>query len=300
MDRFVGADDHFRGGTPEVPSAARNELFGPSAPTAPNAAPAVRVHAASASAKARDAALSGAALAQAMAGCAPRLAWDTVREVLADGLSPDALSAKSDEELVAWVACLESLGSLVDAARVFAAGAVSERCATAHDGPHALDARTGCRSDVEVLERLTGQSRATVRQRLTMSHPIQPRVTLSGEPLAAHAPIVATALAAGALNSDAAQAIATLLTGLSRRGANPDDVTAAEIGLVAAATGRSEAELAALVASGALDPQPSPDPAGVGTTPATAFLSLSSSDQPPLHLFPDSQGGVCLGACNQP
>ncbi|RNE64103.1 HNH endonuclease signature motif containing protein [Cryobacterium tepidiphilum] len=142
-----------------------------------------------------------------------------------------------DERALRWAAAAETLGRYADALRVAAASDISHR-----SRPELLEkklsTRKGCRNEVELLERVTLVSGATVRRRLRLGKNFRRGMTLTGEPIPAAFPVIAAAVAAGALGLDGADAIITVLTPALPR-VHPDQLGLAEAALVAAATGTS-------------------------------------------------------------
>ncbi|RNE59392.1 DUF222 domain-containing protein, partial [Cryobacterium tepidiphilum] len=143
----------------------------------------------------------------------------------------------NDEQALRFAGAVEKLGRLVDAHRVAVASDISYR-----SRPELLEkklsTRKGCRNEVELLERVTLVSGATVRRRLRLGKNFRSGMTLTGEPIPAAFPVIGAAVAAGALGLDGADAIITVLTpGLPR--VHPDQLGLAEAALVAAATGTS-------------------------------------------------------------
>lgn len=121
---------------------------------------------------------------------------------------------------------LEALGRLVDAHRAVLAGEVAER-SRPELGEQRLSARKGCRSPVELVERVTQVSGAEARRRIALGVAIRPGTALSGDPVSARFPVVAAALADGGLGADAAAVIVREL-GRARPAADPAALAAAE------------------------------------------------------------------------
>jgi hypothetical protein len=139
-----------------------------------------------------------------------------------------------DADLVAFTRESESLGRVVDALRVRAAGEVDARSDLMVK--ERLSAQHGCRNGTELLERLTGASTRTVRSRVRLDTRTQPRFALTGEELPAKQPAIAAALQNGAIGLEAAQLIGTMLTTVEHR-ADPVALADSEAWLVAEATG---------------------------------------------------------------
>ena len=87
-----------------------------------------------------------------------------VRSRLLDTLTIDAPAGWTDDELLANAGALEALGRVVDAHRVAVAGEVAER-SRVELGDQRLSTRKGCRSAVELLERVTQASGFEARRR---------------------------------------------------------------------------------------------------------------------------------------
>lgn len=157
---------------------------------------------------------------------------------LAAALDVGAPPAWSDDELLLTCGALESLGRVVDARRVAVAGEVAER-SRVELGESRLSARRGCRSAVELLERITQVSAAEARRRIALGSATRAQTGLGGEPFEARYPVVASALAAGEVGADAAGAIIHELE-RARPLADPAALRAAERALVAEATGEGD------------------------------------------------------------
>lgn len=168
-----------------------------------------------------------------------REALEQLRSALAGVLSFDAASGFSDDELLATMVALEAVGRLVDAHRAAFAGEVAER-SRVELGEQRLSARKGCRSAVELVERVTQVSAFEVRRRTTVGSATRAREGFAGETLAAAFPAVAAAVAAGELGADAAGVIIRELD-RARAVADPVRLATAEAALVAEATGSGDA-----------------------------------------------------------
>ncbi len=165
-------------------------------------------------------------------------ALEHLRSALADVLAFDAASGWSDDELLANTRALEALGRLVDARRVALAGEVAER-SRVELGDQRLSTRRGCRSAVELLERVTQASAFEARRRITLGSATRARSGFTGEPFEAAFPRVAAALAAGEVGADAAGTIIRELD-RARAVADPAALATAEQALVAEATGTGD------------------------------------------------------------
>ena len=135
-----------------------------------------------------------------------RDALEQLRSALAGVLGFDEASGWSDDELLANLGALEALGRLVDAHRAACAGEVAER-SRVELGDQRLSTRMGCRSAVELVERVTQVSAFEARRRIALGSATRVRSGFTGEPIEAAFPHVAAALAAGELGADAAGTI---------------------------------------------------------------------------------------------
>lgn len=166
---------------------------------------------------------------------------DTLEQLgsaLAEALPFDAASAWRDDQLLATMAALEGLGRLVDARRAGLAGEVAER-SRVELGERRLSTQKGCRSAVELIERVTQVSAAEARRRIAVGSATRARTGLIGEVLDAEFPAVASALGAGELGADAAGMIIRELA-RSRPVADPAAFATAEGSLVAEAIGAGD------------------------------------------------------------
>ena len=166
---------------------------------------------------------------------------DTLEQLgsaLAEALPFDAASAWRDDEVLATMAALEGLGRLVDARRAGLAGEVAER-SRVELGERRLSTQKGCRSAVELIERVTQVSAAEARRRIAVGSATRARTGLIGEVLDAEFPAVASALGAGELGADAAGMIIRELA-RSRPVADPAAFATAEGSLVAEAIGAGD------------------------------------------------------------
>lgn len=166
-------------------------------------------------------------------------ALEQLRSQLADAVAVDASRGLSDDDLLLATSALERLGRLVDAHRATFAGEVAERSRVELGGQR-LSAVKGCRSAVELVERVTQVSGAEARRRVSLGSATREQASFTGEPLPAEYPHVAAALTAGALGADAAGVIVREL-GRVRPVADPVKLEAAERELVAQATGAGDA-----------------------------------------------------------
>ncbi|MBT2498234.1 DUF222 domain-containing protein [Agromyces sp. ISL-38] len=167
-----------------------------------------------------------------------RDALEQLRSALAEVLRFDEASGLTDDELIAAMGALEALGRVVDARQAVFAGEVAER-SRVELGDQRLSRRKGCRSAVELVERVTQVSGAEARRRIALGSATRARSGFTGEPLDAVFPLVAAALAAGELGADAAGMIIRELD-RTRPVADPAAFAAAEQALVAEATGHGD------------------------------------------------------------
>ena len=165
----------------------------------------------------------------------------------ASSIDSSALSLMSGDDLLRAAARVEQAGRVFDALRVAAATELSKRSDPVF-GADGLAASRGCRNAVELLERVTAVSTATVRRRLRVGAATLPRTADTGAALPGLFATVGAALGDGRIGLDAAEAITRELSAASPRAA-VDHLLAAEHLLVAAAAGEQVGELAAVQAS---------------------------------------------------
>jgi hypothetical protein len=168
---------------------------------------------------------------------APAAVAEVMKAALAQAFPAGSLPSAGDDALLAQGAALEQVGRLLDARRVEWAGEVAER-SRKELGSGSLAARKGCRTVVELVQRVTRISGATAARRLKLGSETRPQLSLAGIPFPARFPRVSQALTDGVIGVDAAQAITAGLTPTLDRVAI-DDLAVAETELVAAATGTS-------------------------------------------------------------
>ncbi len=120
-------------------------------------------------------------------------------------LLPDA-AALSDEALLAALRSAEAAGRRIDAVRARLAAEAAER-SRRELGRDGLARRRGCRTAVELLQRLTGISAVTANRRIRLGAATRAVASLTGEVGPAVFPHVASALAAGVLGVDAAAVV---------------------------------------------------------------------------------------------
>lgn len=168
---------------------------------------------------------------------APATVAEAISAAMAQAFPFGSLPSTSDDELLAHGAALEHVGRLIDARRVEWAGEVGER-SRKELGSASLAAKKGCRTAIELVQRVTRVSGATASRRLRLGADTRPQLSLSGIAFPARFSQVSTALNDGTIGVDAAQAITAGLTPTLDHVAI-DDLAAAEFELVAAATGAS-------------------------------------------------------------
>ena len=136
-------------------------------------------------------------------------------EVPGDGdvvvVGAGVVAGLDDEALLAAVAQVEAAGRRVDAARAALAAEVAHR-SRRELGADRLSARRGCRTGVELVQRLTGASTRAVTARVRLGAATRAQTGLSGQVVPAWFPAVAWALDQGVLGADAAAAVVDTLT----------------------------------------------------------------------------------------
>jgi len=149
-------------------------------------------------------------------------------------VADDSTVSLSDEELCAMTALTEDVGRLVDATRLATAAEIEER-SRFELGSAGLSYRLGHRRSSHLVEQLTRVSQAEAARRVRVGSALRPRLGLGGEVLPAEFPHVAAAVAEGSVGVDAAAVVTRCLAQASHVAA-PDDLEAAELGLVDEAT----------------------------------------------------------------
>jgi len=144
---------------------------------------------------------------------------------------PRMAARLGDDALVAALVESEAMGRRVDALRVALAGEVAER-SRRELGSAGLAARRGCRNAVELVQRATGCSGASVNRRIRLGRATHAGSSITGERLPPLFEQVAQALDEGTLGCDAATAIIDALTPALRVTA-PTNVRLAEAEIVA-------------------------------------------------------------------
>lgn len=165
---------------------------------------------------------------------------DTLEEVRSRLLGALAFDAAgwSDDVLLANTAALEAVGRVVDAHRAALAGEIAER-SRVELGDQRLSTRKGCRSAIELLERVTQVSGVEARRRVVVGSATRVRIGFTGEPIPPVYPHLAAAVAVGEVGAGAAGAIIRELD-RSRPVADPTRFADAEAALVAEATGSGD------------------------------------------------------------
>jgi hypothetical protein len=143
----------------------------------------------------------------------------------------------SDDALLQHGASLEQLGRQIDARRVEWAAEVGER-SRRELGAASLAAKKGCRTAVELIQRVTRISGATAARLLKLGAETRPQRSLAGVEFPARFPQVSVALNNGDIGTDTARAIVMGLAP-SLDHIAIDDLAVAEFELVASATGTS-------------------------------------------------------------
>lgn len=120
------------------------------------------------------------------------------------------LAGLGDEALLDAVRETEAVGRRVDALRAALAAEAAHR-SRRELGGQGLARRLGCRTGVELIQRLTGAAGASVNRRTRLGLATRPVTGQTGQPGLATFPQVAAALTAGTLGVDAATALVDTL-----------------------------------------------------------------------------------------
>jgi len=145
-------------------------------------------------------------------------------------------STLADTELVELMRSDEQLGRFCDTSRVLDAGEVAER-SRYELGAEGLSMRLSERKPALFVEQMTRVSAAEAARRIRIGLAIRPRVSLLGEVLLPERPIVAEAMIAGVIGTDAAHAILwSLKQAATGCDATLENMDAAELALVETAT----------------------------------------------------------------
>ncbi|RZU61071.1 HNH endonuclease signature motif containing protein [Zhihengliuella halotolerans] len=197
--------------------------------------------------------------------------------------APDAIAGQDDEALIQGTRAAESAGRHLDAFRIRNAGEVAVRSEKSL-GEDRLSARLGCRTEVELLQRLTRLSYGQLKRRIALDADTRPTISVSGAPVEPKFPHVAAALHQGRIDPETAALVTGMLNKVARR-ADPAMLAEAEAELVDAATGA----LAARLLRQAQAEQDGTDSSGVPVVPDEG-LALSY----PQMLKLAHQWGACL------
>ncbi|GEP28073.1 HNH endonuclease [Cryobacterium levicorallinum] len=189
------------------------------------------------------------------------------REILLKALGSVSFGSLGDEESLSILLALESVGRVVDGARVLsttdvlrrseyldasvaktAAAKTADQTEIEAAGAVSLARRLGCRSGLMLVSTLARLSRSEVRQRASLGKNAGERMLL-GRPLAPTYPVVGEALQGGELGVEQARVIVSVLDGL-RASVLVDDLDRVERSLVASASGAITPETEGLPGAG--------------------------------------------------
>ncbi|MDR2255935.1 MAG: HNH endonuclease [Arthrobacter sp.] len=157
-----------------------------------------------------------------------------VRETLA--FSPGSWDAAHEDELVDLLGAVADLSRAVDALRVGTAGAVSRR-SEGFNRAESFAARLGFRGTKQLLMQAFGVQAPTADLLVSLAQATAPRSGFSAGELPPFRPALAAALKAGELSADQAAAVHRELPHPGAPEAVPGMIAAAEVSLVAEATG---------------------------------------------------------------
>ena len=115
-----------------------------------------------------------------------------IRASISEILQNNGTADLDDNLLVDLTRIIESLGSVVDAARCATASELKARCQATNPNGR-LDLRLGARSPHDLLTRLTGASSASISRRFKAGIDMFAPKSLSGEPLPGTFPLVRAA-----------------------------------------------------------------------------------------------------------
>jgi len=141
-----------------------------------------------------------------------------------------SLAHTSDEDVCLVVGAVEALARRVAAIQVMVAGEVAER-SRRELGVAGLAQKHGCVRPAALLELVARVSGAEAARRIQLGTALRASVTLTGEKLPPRCPGLAAAVADGTVGAESATVILRALDDV-RRVAHPDDLDAAEAGLV--------------------------------------------------------------------
>ena len=189
------------------------------------------------------------------------------REILLKALGSVSFGSLGDEESLSILLALESVGRVVDGARVLsttdvlrrseyldasvaktAAAKTADQTEIEAAGAVSLARRLGCRSGLVLVSTLARLSRSEVRQRASLGKNAGERMLL-GRPLAPTYPVVGEALQGGELGVEQARVIVSVLDGL-RASVLVDDLDRVERSLVASGSGAITPETEGLPGAG--------------------------------------------------
>lgn len=181
------------------------------------------------------------------------------------------VDSSSDDDLLEIARLAGSVQRLSDAAMVRVVHAVERLCRVA-DPEDSLAARYGLRDAMSLLMVLTGSSRHTLSKHRRIAAATSSRGVGSTGVLAPSMPHLATAVLAGAIGLDQALVVRDALHQSGSR-AHPDALDAAELALVAAATGAPDPFA---------DTADDPDGAADGQEAASEDIGLQGLNRVPL------------------
>jgi hypothetical protein len=127
-----------------------------------------------------------------------------------------AIRGLGDEELLTTATVLEEAGRVLDARRAALAAEVQWR-SRPQLGDDGLAAQQGERNGVDLLAKECRISTQEARRRIRIGTPLAPRLSLTGEETEGRFPVLAAAVAAGAVPLDSARMIVDTLQPLRRR-----------------------------------------------------------------------------------
>jgi hypothetical protein len=187
-----------------------------------------------------------------------RQAAALLRDVSRPALGERSMVALSDEDLCVLLREIEQVGRLTDMLRALAAAEVDDR-SRYELGTAGLGRRLGYTKPSLLIERATLVSQGEASRRIRLGQAITPRTSFNGEPLPPRYPLVASAMADGAIGVDAATITVRCLDQAGAR-AEPELLHDAEESLVQ----QARTEPADLVAIHARVWREALDPDGAG------------------------------------
>ena len=200
------------------------------------------------------------------------VAVEQARDALLAALGGLSFGSLGDEESLSMLLALESVGRVVDGARVLsttdvlrrseyfdaavakkavatrAAAKTAQQTEVEASGAVSLARRLGCRSGLVLVSTLARISRSEVRQRASLGKNAGERMLL-GRPLTPTYPVVGEALQGGELGVEQARVIVSVLDGL-RPSVLVDDLDRVERSLVASGSGAITPETEGLPGAG--------------------------------------------------